>query len=67
VIGLLAIFSYDFPIVFEKFKEANVELTALSNYEAVLQHLLKAKHIGEREMKTLQEWRKNPATWTGEK
>jgi len=65
VVGMLAIFTYDFPVAAEKFKEANVELTALSNYEAVLQHLLNAKQIGEYEMKTLQKWREKPAEWEG--
>ena len=67
VVGMLAIFTYDFPVAYEKFKEANVELTTLSNYEAVLQHLLEAKQIGVSELKTLREWRENPAVWKGEK
>jgi orotate phosphoribosyltransferase len=67
VIGMLAIFSYGFPVATEKFKAANVELTALSNYEAVLEHLLKTDFIGDEEMATLQEWRKDPANWDSEK
>lgn len=63
VIGMLAIFTYGFPVAAEKFKEANVELTTLSNYQAVLQHMLESKQIGEVEMETLQEWRKNPSEW----
>lgn len=63
VIGMLAIFTYGFPVAAEKFKEANVELTTLSNYQAVLQHMLESKQIGEMEMETLQEWRKNPSEW----
>ncbi|MCQ2193834.1 MAG: orotate phosphoribosyltransferase [Paludibacteraceae bacterium] len=63
VIGMLAIFTYGFPVASEKFKEAKVELTTLSNYEAVLQHMLDNKQIGETEMATLQEWRKNPSEW----
>ena len=63
VIGMLAIFTYGFPVASEKFKEAKVELTTLSNYEAVLQHMLESKQIGKLEMETLQEWRKNPSEW----
>lgn len=63
VIGMLAIFTYGFPVASEKFSEANVELTTLSNYGAVLEHLLKTEFIGEEEMKTLKEWRKDPANW----
>lgn len=63
VIGMLAIFTYGFPVASEKFSEADVELTTLSNYGAVLEHLLKTEFIGEEEMKTLKEWRKDPANW----
>lgn len=63
VMGMLAIFTYGFPVAEEQFKEADVQLTTLSNYEAVLQHLLDTKRIGEKEMNTLKEWRKNPGAW----
>jgi len=63
VLGMMAIFTYGFPVATEQFKAANVELTALSNYEAVLEHLLKTDFIGKEEMETLQEWRKDPANW----
>lgn len=63
VIGMLAIFTYGFPVASEKFIEADVELTTLSNYGAVLEHLLKTEFIGEEEMETLKEWRKDPANW----
>ena len=39
VIGMVAIFTYGFPIATERFKKAGVELTTLSNYEEVLEHL----------------------------
>ena len=63
VLGMMAIFTYGFPVAVEQFKSANVELTTLSNYEAVLEHLLKTEFIGKEEMETLQEWRKDPANW----
>ena len=66
VIGMIAIFTYDFPIANEMFKKAGVELITLSNYQAVLDVALESNYISEKEMKTLQEWRKNPAEWTGE-
>jgi len=63
VLGMMAIFTYGFPVAADQFKAAGVELTALSNYEAVLEHLLKTEFIGKDEMETLQEWRKDPANW----
>ena len=67
VLGMMAIFTYGFPVAIEQFKAAGVELTALSNYEAVLEHLLNTNFIGENEMKVLQEWRKDPANWNTNK
>ncbi|GHT39602.1 orotate phosphoribosyltransferase [Bacteroidia bacterium] len=63
VLGMVAIFTYGFPVADEKFKEAKVKLTTLCNYDAVLDEALKTEYIDESEIKTLQEWRKNPANW----
>lgn len=63
VIGMMAIFSYGFPVAEEAFKKAKVELTSLSNYEAVLEIALATNYIHESELTALQEWRKAPATW----
>jgi len=63
VIGMLAIFTYGFPIAEEAFKKAKVELTTLSNYEAVLETALATNYIHESELTALQEWRKSPTTW----
>ncbi|MDH8702106.1 orotate phosphoribosyltransferase [Dysgonomonadaceae bacterium PH5-43] len=63
VAGMLAIFTYGFPVAKEKFEEAKVNLTTLSNYDAILDEALSTKYIDESEIKTLQEWRKDPANW----
>jgi orotate phosphoribosyltransferase len=63
VAGMVAIFTYGFPLAEEKFREAKVKLTTLCNYDAILDEALKTDYIDESEIKTLQEWRKNPATW----
>lgn len=63
VIGMLAIFTYGFPEAEEAFRKAKVELTTLSNYDAVLETALATDYIHESELKTLQEWRVSPSTW----
>ncbi len=63
VVGMVAIFSYGLPVAAEKFKEAKVNLTTLCNYDAILDEALRTDYIDESEIKTLQEWRKNPAGW----
>ncbi len=63
VLGMVAIFTYEFRAAEEKFKNAKVKLTTLSNYEAVLTEALATKYINEKDMDTLREWRQNPAEW----
>ena len=63
VIGMLAIFTYGFPEAEEAFRKAKVELTTLSNYDAVLETALATNYIHESELLTLQEWRLSPSTW----
>jgi orotate phosphoribosyltransferase len=63
VSGMVAIFTYGFPIAAERFKEAKVKLYTLCNYDAVLDEALKTEYIDESEIKTLQAWRKNPEKW----
>ena len=66
VAGMVAIFTYGFPVAVEAFKEAKVTLTTLSNYDAVLEEALRTDYIDESEIAVLQEWRKDPANWNPE-
>lgn len=63
VLGMVAIFSYGFALAEDKFKNAKVKLTALSNYDAVLAEALATNYITEKELETLKEWRHNPSVW----
>ncbi len=65
VIGMVAIFTYGFNVAVEKFKEANVELITLSNYNAVLDAAVQTAYIQEEDVETLKKWRKDPANWKG--
>lgn len=67
VAGMVAIFSYLFPIAQQKFEEADVRLITLSNYEAVLEEAVATNFIQAEDMETLIEWRKDPAAWNPSK
>lgn len=64
VIGMVAIFSYEFPVAVKRFKEANVNLMTLSNYSALITAALETGFIRESDVATLKEWRKDPSLWT---
>ena len=61
--GMIAIFTYGFDIANENFKNENVDLYTLSNYESLLDQALATKYISEKELKTLLEWNANPSEW----
>ncbi len=63
VLGMLAIFTYGFPVATQLFQQAGVQLTTLSNYDAVLSHALSINYINDEEYKTLQSWKLQPAEW----
>lgn len=63
VIGMVASYTYGFSIAEEAFKKANVTLTTLTNYEAVVQVALKTGYIKSEHVELLHQWRENPAEW----
>lgn len=63
VVGMVAIFTYDFAVANQRFKDANVRLLTLSNYNAVVEEALNISYIAEDEVETLKEWRRDPAKW----
>ena len=63
VIGMVAAYTYGFPVAEKAFKDAKVPLVTLTNYEAVIEVALKTGYIKEEDIETLNEWRKDPAHW----
>ena len=63
VIGMVAAYTYGFPIAEKAFKDAKVPLVTLTNYEAVMEVALRTGYIEEEDVPTLNEWRKDPAHW----
>ena len=67
VVGMVAIFTYQFPVAIEKFKEANVKLLTLSNYSSMLEAALATNYIRQTDVETLAKWREDPANWVPSK
>lgn len=63
VLGMVAIFTYNFIKSRRAFEYANVELYTLSHYEALLDEAVAAKYIQAKDLDVLKEWRINPETW----
>lgn len=63
VIGMLALFTYGFPLALQRMKDARVELTTLCTYDAILDEALRTDYIDESELEILQDWRRDPENW----
>ena len=64
IMGMVAIFTYDFQIAKEAFQDADVKLHTLTDYHALLQQALKKEYITEEQLSTLKVWREDPAAWS---
>jgi orotate phosphoribosyltransferase len=63
VIGMVSIFTYNFPLAKENFKKAGIELTSLSRYQVLIDHSLAEGSISKDQVESLMEWREDPANW----
>ena len=65
VIGMVASYTYGFPVAIEAFKNAKVDLVTLTNFEAVREVAVKTGYINQEDVALLDAWREDPAHWTG--
>ena len=63
VVGMLALFTYGFPQASIAFKEAQVTLKTLCDYQHLLSSALHQNKITETEVQNLHKWRKDPSNW----
>jgi len=63
VVGMVASYTYGFSVAEEAFKTAKVELTTLTNYEAVVETALQTGYIRKEHVEMLNRWRENPSEW----
>lgn len=63
VVGMVASYTYGFPVAEQAFDDADVKLITLTNYEAVVAEALRTGYIADDQVPMLHEWRKDPAHW----
>lgn len=63
VLGMAAIFTYGFEVATENFRQKDLPLLCLSNYDCLIQEALKLDYIDQSQLATLAQWRENPAEW----
>jgi orotate phosphoribosyltransferase len=63
VLGMAAIFTYEFKKASDGFTAANCKLTTLSNYSSLIETALASGYINDADVETLKLWRVDPASW----
>ena len=63
VIGMVASYTYGFPVEENAFREANVRLETLTDYEHVVAEALATGYISEHDVEVLHDWRQAPDKW----
>ena len=63
VLGMVAIFTYNFTIAQQRFEEAKVSLHTLTNYNILVEEAVNENYVKDSEMETLNQWSKDPAAW----
>jgi orotate phosphoribosyltransferase len=63
VLGMAAIFSYNFDISRRAFEKKNCELHTLTNYDTLIEEAVASNYIDEKDLGTLKKWRLMPDKW----
>lgn len=64
VLGVLAIFSYNFTQVEERFSEKGIPYETLTDYETLLPIAVRMGYIDDSSLESLMKWKENPRIFT---
>lgn len=62
--GMVAIFTYGLDVAQKNFKDAEVELVTLTDYNTLIEVARSEEYIHAKEMESLSLWRQNPEKWS---
>lgn len=63
VLGMVAIFTYEFPTAINNFAHLACRLITLSNYTSLIDTALSTNFITDSDVENLKKWRTDPANW----
>ena len=64
VVGMIAIFTYEFSVSKDNFNKEKINVKTLSNYSTLLRIAQKTQYISEIECKMLEKWNGSPSSWS---
>ena len=65
VIGMVSIFTYEFPESTEAFQQENLAYFSLTNYSALIELAIQKGMVNASQETVLLKWRQDPANWRG--
>jgi orotate phosphoribosyltransferase len=63
LLGMAAIFTYEFKKAADGFAAAECKLHTLSNYSTLISTAVETGYINKQDVETLKQWRMDPANW----
>ncbi len=63
VLGMVAIFTYGFDQANTNFRNANIKLDTLANYNQLIEIAIERNYVEPHQLKALQSWRNDPENW----
>jgi orotate phosphoribosyltransferase len=63
VLGMIAIFTYEFTRASDGFAAEKCTLNTLCNYSVLIETAVKTGYISEADVETLKKWRMDPSVW----
>jgi orotate phosphoribosyltransferase len=64
VLGMVAIFTYQFETTEKRFKDAGCMLHTLCNFRALIDLAVRTGYINKKDLEIIQHWHENPGSWT---
>jgi orotate phosphoribosyltransferase len=63
VLGMVSVFTYGFPEAWEAFEKAGIQCFPLTDYLSLISTALHKGLVKEKDIATLEQWRRDPANW----
>lgn len=64
VVGMVAIFTYGFPVADEAFQSYGVKCCTLTNFPVLIELAIEKKIVSPEQEEVVLRWRKDPASWS---
>jgi len=64
VLGMVAIFTYNFAKAADNFEQSSCKLSTLTDYDTLLKQALQSNYINDEQVSSLRDWKGNPEKWS---